>query len=372
MRLCAGPTPAVLADLHDVEATLLTLFLKATQLEITTGYTERAIAVFQALLEYNICRPPHVSAHRLRQLFQAFWDSEVPRIGMAAIAASAGIYLIHFAHLFCVRDSIPFGTLSLSSIYRREGCDSGELNAVGWASWYEAMQNVNAATLDSLVHMTPSIPTASLASNTISKTDNAPAHIPPDNLDCFYLQRWLAQEEQLTTSCFYPLRGGTFVYTPPVRPRAEIATATTDAVPRLSTAVEASVSASSLSVDGTLLNEGELAAYSEEDEHDDFNEEDEEEEEEEEEEEAFMDQADNEDDQVVAGSEVVTDDALDRVVLWEDVEGWIFDVEHPALQRTLVLHFLQLLGTRCFGAFTLHGRDHHIVLCAFVHGRRST
>ncbi len=216
---------------------------------------------------------------------------------------------------------------------------AGEPNAVGWATWYDAMQNVTASTLDSLVHIAPPIPTASLVSSTTTKIDDAPAHISPDNLDCFYLQRWLAQEEQLTTTCFSPLRGGMFVYTPPVR----CATAATEAAPLLSTEIGAAVGApsasASASVDDTPLTDGELAAYSEED-----GEEDDEYDDDESDAEEFGDQPDQEDHKVAAGSEVVTDDALDRVVLWEDVEGWIFDVEHPALQRTLVLHFLQLLG----------------------------
>jgi hypothetical protein len=56
----------------------LCLFLKQT------GYAERAIACYQAIIEFNCFLPSdlkHSSVHQKLEKFQEFWDSECPRFG---------------------------------------------------------------------------------------------------------------------------------------------------------------------------------------------------------------------------------------------------------------------------------------------------
>ena len=60
----------------------LTLFLRES------GFIELAVAIWQALLEFNFCRPMTLSSSdsspdydRALESFEAFWESEVPRIG---------------------------------------------------------------------------------------------------------------------------------------------------------------------------------------------------------------------------------------------------------------------------------------------------
>lgn len=43
------------------------------------GQTEKAIATFQALVEFNFFNPTLQEEHSLLSFFEAFWDSEVPR-----------------------------------------------------------------------------------------------------------------------------------------------------------------------------------------------------------------------------------------------------------------------------------------------------
>ena len=56
--------------------------LRLTSMMRDAGYREHALAIWQALLEFHICRPSDAgSSHHLTEAFQAFWESEVPRIG---------------------------------------------------------------------------------------------------------------------------------------------------------------------------------------------------------------------------------------------------------------------------------------------------
>lgn len=57
------------------------LLLRSTILMIQSGYTERAIAVWQSLLEFTFFRPTQLDPLTERLSFQTFWESEVPRIG---------------------------------------------------------------------------------------------------------------------------------------------------------------------------------------------------------------------------------------------------------------------------------------------------
>ena len=50
------------------------------------GQTEKAVACFQALIEFNLCCPPELDSQDLPtkarlEFFEAFWDSSVPRFG---------------------------------------------------------------------------------------------------------------------------------------------------------------------------------------------------------------------------------------------------------------------------------------------------
>ncbi|KNG44420.1 DUF1740-domain-containing protein [Stemphylium lycopersici] len=63
---------------HASPPALLHIFLRLTSMTHDAGYQELAIAVWQALLEIRIFRP---EADASPEAFEAFWDSEVPRIG---------------------------------------------------------------------------------------------------------------------------------------------------------------------------------------------------------------------------------------------------------------------------------------------------
>lgn len=60
------------------------IFLRLTSLMRHAGYQERAIALWQALLEFQLFRPSHddtTSSAVMLQDFEEFWESECPRIG---------------------------------------------------------------------------------------------------------------------------------------------------------------------------------------------------------------------------------------------------------------------------------------------------
>jgi hypothetical protein len=67
----------------------LYLILRFTVCMRDSGFPEQSVAIWQGLLEFNICRPttanqqaePSVLRKQLLDDFEAFWDSEVPRIG---------------------------------------------------------------------------------------------------------------------------------------------------------------------------------------------------------------------------------------------------------------------------------------------------
>jgi hypothetical protein len=75
-----------------LEERLLLIALTYCSIERQAGYAERALAVLQALLEVNFKCPPKLQQQNLTReaflsFFQAFWDSEVPRIGEEASTA---------------------------------------------------------------------------------------------------------------------------------------------------------------------------------------------------------------------------------------------------------------------------------------------
>lgn len=57
------------------------IVLRATALLWEAGFSERAIGIWQGLLEYNLFRPPNWNPGDLMSSFQDFWSSEAARIG---------------------------------------------------------------------------------------------------------------------------------------------------------------------------------------------------------------------------------------------------------------------------------------------------
>ena len=58
-----------------------------------SGYNEKAVAYFQALIEFNCFCPPSLAKASLDQkllAFEEFWDSGVPRFGEAVIYVYLG------------------------------------------------------------------------------------------------------------------------------------------------------------------------------------------------------------------------------------------------------------------------------------------
>jgi hypothetical protein len=68
-------------DLQTRERMSIYLVLRLTMLMSQSGYSERAIAIWQSLLEYAFFRPSQLDLLTEQSSFQSFWESEVPRIG---------------------------------------------------------------------------------------------------------------------------------------------------------------------------------------------------------------------------------------------------------------------------------------------------
>lgn len=65
---------------------LLSIFYLYCSFMQQVGHSERGVACFQALIEFNLCTPPELSregaSHKDRlEFFETFWDSGVPRFG---------------------------------------------------------------------------------------------------------------------------------------------------------------------------------------------------------------------------------------------------------------------------------------------------
>jgi len=61
---------------------MLSFFLQASLFEKKAGYTEKAVAMFQALLEFNCYCPVQLTTHTAqKKKFDLFWGSEAPRFG---------------------------------------------------------------------------------------------------------------------------------------------------------------------------------------------------------------------------------------------------------------------------------------------------
>ena len=57
------------------------IFLRLTMFMRDSGFSEHAIALWQAMLEFNLFRPAGLSVAEALSMFEAFWDTEVVRIG---------------------------------------------------------------------------------------------------------------------------------------------------------------------------------------------------------------------------------------------------------------------------------------------------
>ena len=69
------------ADLTARDELCIYLLLRSTKLMSQSGYSERATAIWQSLLEFTFFRPDGLDSSMEHSSFQAFWDYEVPRIG---------------------------------------------------------------------------------------------------------------------------------------------------------------------------------------------------------------------------------------------------------------------------------------------------
>ncbi|KZM28625.1 hypothetical protein ST47_g231 [Ascochyta rabiei] len=58
----------------------LHLLARLTRMAQEAGYQELALAIWQAIFEFSLLTPPHLTADKLQQ-FEEFWESEAPRIG---------------------------------------------------------------------------------------------------------------------------------------------------------------------------------------------------------------------------------------------------------------------------------------------------
>lgn len=64
------------------ETSIVEFFRRLCLFEAQSGYMERAVALYQAIIEFNCEYPSNVEEFDSRlKVFEAFWDSEAPRIG---------------------------------------------------------------------------------------------------------------------------------------------------------------------------------------------------------------------------------------------------------------------------------------------------
>jgi len=70
-------------ELNELEEALVSICIRNAVLQKQAGYTEKAVALLQALLEFNLFCPPQLSGseEEKMQFFQGFWDSDCPRVG---------------------------------------------------------------------------------------------------------------------------------------------------------------------------------------------------------------------------------------------------------------------------------------------------
>ena len=90
LQRAQGANGTTIAEKEKMYAIRLYVVLRMTLFLRESGFSELALAAWQALLEYEFFRPAHVqrqeykkeiSMHRTISMFESFWDSEVPRVG---------------------------------------------------------------------------------------------------------------------------------------------------------------------------------------------------------------------------------------------------------------------------------------------------
>ncbi len=70
------------SKVYQLEEHLLDIFVDSCLFERASGYSEKSIAYFQALIEFNcFCPSRLIDYHQQLRGFESFWDSETPRIG---------------------------------------------------------------------------------------------------------------------------------------------------------------------------------------------------------------------------------------------------------------------------------------------------
>ena len=76
----------------DTASYLMAIFSLYCSFLHQVGLTERAVALYQALVEFNLCAPSELGKddRSLRQFFETFWDSGCPRVGEAGALGWAG------------------------------------------------------------------------------------------------------------------------------------------------------------------------------------------------------------------------------------------------------------------------------------------
>eukprot|EP01133_Synstelium_polycarpum_P004076 gene4076-4748_t len=83
-RSLAPRDPTFQSRVSAVERALLVLVAQWARFERQAGYSERAVGLYQALIEFNVFMPPSLASQphtALLRGFRAFWEADVPRVG---------------------------------------------------------------------------------------------------------------------------------------------------------------------------------------------------------------------------------------------------------------------------------------------------
>lgn len=68
--------------IKDAELAMVSILADRCRFELQTGHAELGLAIFQAAMEYSLFVPLiQTTENNKRRLFEAFWDSQAPRIG---------------------------------------------------------------------------------------------------------------------------------------------------------------------------------------------------------------------------------------------------------------------------------------------------
>ena len=113
------------ADISARDELCIYLLLRSTTLMSQSGYREKATAIWQSLLEFTFFRPVGLDSSMEHSSFQAFWDSEVPRIGEAG---ATGWALSKPSEIFSKSDPV-LSNPSTADVYVRWALCEGEVSA---------------------------------------------------------------------------------------------------------------------------------------------------------------------------------------------------------------------------------------------------